>query len=551
MKVVIVGGVAGGATAAARLRRLDENAEIVLLERGGFISFANCGLPYYIGGEITDQSALTLQTPGLFNARFNVDVRVENEVTAIDTKAHQVTVVNHGCRKTYTEAYDQLILSMGAEPFIPPIQGVDSDKVLTLRNIPDTLKIKAYIQNKKPKTAVVIGGGNIGLEMADNLTSAGLKVTVVEMMDHVVAPLDMDMAADVEDYLESKGVTVLTGNGVTAMEDLGKTLKLTLKEGALQADMCILSVGVRPETKIADQAGVALNQKGAMIVDDQMRTNIQDIFAVGDAVEVRHFITGEPAMIQLAGPANKEARVAADVICGLDSHYTGSQGSAVLKIFDMSVASTGLNEKQAQAAGIIYDKVYTFSPSHAGYYPGAHNMSVKVLWNTVNQEIIGAQIVGYDGVDKRMDVLATAIRFGGKITDLTQLELCYAPLFGSAKDPVNFSGFVAENVITGKMKQFFWHDVADLPRDGSVTLLDVRTDGEVAGGRIDGFKHIPLDTLRDHLDEIPGGKPVYVHCHSGLRSYVACRILAGHGYDCYNLAGGYRLYASVMTKLSR
>lgn len=551
MKVVIVGGVAGGATAAARLRRLDENAEIVLLERGGFISFANCGLPYYIGGEITDQSALTLQTPGSFNARFNVDVRVENEVTAIDTKAHQVTVVNHGCRKTYTEAYDQLILSMGAEPFIPPIQGVDSDKVLTLRNIPDTLKIKAYIQNKKPKTAVVIGGGNIGLEMADNLTSAGLKVTVVEMMDHVVAPLDMDMAADVENYLESKGVTVLTGNGVTAMEDLGKTLKLTLKEGALQVDMCILSVGVRPETKIADQAGVALNQKGAMIVDDQMRTNIQDIFAVGDAVEVRHFITGEPAMIQLAGPANKEARVAADVICGLDSHYTGSQGSAVLKIFDMSVASTGLNEKQAQAAGITYDKVYTFSPSHAGYYPGAHNMSVKVLWNTANQEIIGAQIVGYDGVDKRMDVLATAIRFGGKITDLTQLELCYAPPFGSAKDPVNFSGFVAENIITGKMKQFFWHDVAGLPRDGSVTLLDVRTDGEVAGGRIDGFKHIPLDTLRDHLDEIPGGKPVYVHCHSGLRSYVACRILAGHGYDCYNLAGGYRLYASVMTKLSR
>lgn len=551
MKVVIIGGVAGGATAAARLRRLDENAEIVLLERGGFISFANCGLPYYIGGEITDQSALTLQTPGSFNARFNVDVRVENEVTAIDTKAHQVTVVNHGCRKTYTEAYDQLILSMGAEPFIPPIQGVDSDKVLTLRNIPDTLKIKAYIQNKKPKTAVVIGGGNIGLEMADNLTSAGLKVTVVEMMDHVVAPLDMDMAADVENYLESKGVTVLTGNGVTAMEDLGKTLKLTLKEGALQADMCILSVGVRPETKIADQAGVALNQKGAMIVDDQMRTNIQDIFAVGDAVEVRHFITGEPAMIQLAGPANKEARVAADVICGLDSHYTGSQGSAVLKIFDMSVASTGLNEKQAQAAGITYDKVYTFSPSHAGYYPGAHNMSVKVLWNTANQEIIGAQIVGYDGVDKRMDVLATAIRFGGKITDLTQLELCYAPPFGSAKDPVNFSGFVAENIITGKMKQFFWHDVAGLPRDGSVTLLDVRTDGEVAGGRIDGFKHIPLDTLRDHLDEIPGGKPVYVHCHSGLRSYVACRILAGHGYDCYNLAGGYRLYASVMTKLSR
>ncbi|MDD4508732.1 MAG: FAD-dependent oxidoreductase [Eubacteriaceae bacterium] len=551
MKVVIIGGVAGGATAAARLRRLDENAEIVLLERGGFISFANCGLPYYIGGEITDQSALTLQTPGSFNARFNVDVRVENEVTAIDTKAHQVTVVNHGCRKTYTEAYDQLILSMGAEPFIPPIQGVDSDKVLTLRNIPDTLKIKAYIQNKKPKTAVVIGGGNIGLEMADNLTSAGLKVTVVEMMDHVVAPLDMDMAADVENYLESKGVTVLTGNGVTAMEDLGKTLKLTLKEGALQVDMCILSVGVRPETKIADQAGVALNQKGAMIVDDQMRTNIQDIFAVGDAVEVRHFITGEPAMIQLAGPANKEARVAADVICGLDSHYTGSQGSAVLKIFDMSVASTGLNEKQAQAAGITYDKVYTFSPSHAGYYPGAHNMSVKVLWNTANQEIIGAQIVGYDGVDKRMDVLATAIRFGGKITDLTQLELCYAPPFGSAKDPVNFSGFVAENIITGKMKQFFWHDVAGLPRDGSVTLLDVRTDGEVAGGRIDGFKHIPLDTLRDHLDEIPGGKPVYVHCHSGLRSYVACRILAGHGYDCYNLAGGYRLYASVMTKLSR
>lgn len=545
MKTVIVGGVAGGASAAARLRRLDEQAEIVLLEKGCFISFANCGLPYYIGGTISDRSALTLQTPGSFNARFNVDVRVENEVIAIDPAAHSVTVLNRGNNKTYTESYDKLILSMGAEPIVPPIAGADLEGIFTLRNIPDTLKIKTYIQSTKPKTAVVVGGGAIGVEMAENLVDVGTAVTIVEMADHIIAPLDYDMAADVQNYLAEKGLDIRTGNGVTAIEKSGRGLKVTLSDGELMADMVILAIGVRPDTKIAVDAGIKTNARGAIVVNTQMQTDTQDIFAVGDAVEIQNFITDSPAMIPLAGPANKQGRIAADNVCGLGSVYTGTQGSAVIKAFDMTVAVTGLTEKAAQAAGIAYNKAYTFSPNHAGYYPGASSMSVKVLWRQDDERMIGAQIVGYAGVDKRMDVLATAIRFGGKITDLTELELCYAPPFGSAKDVVNMVGFVGENLVTGKVNQFFWDDVERLPRDGSATLLDVRTDAEVARGRIPGFTQIPLDCLRNRLDEIPKDKPVYLHCQSGLRSYIACRILMGNGYECSHLAGGYRLYAAI------
>ena len=544
MKTIIIGGVAGGATAATRLRRLDEKAEIIILERGEYVSFANCGLPYYIGGVITDREDLTLQTPESFKARFNIDVRVLNEAVKISPDTKTVTVKDLRTGETYEESYDNLILSMGTEPIRPNIDGADGSNVFTLRNIPDTLKIKNYIDTAKPHSAVVIGGGYIGVEMAENLVEAGLKVAIVELADHLIAPLDFDMAADVHRYIKSKGVYLHLNNGVKAIN--GNTV--ILQNGEITADMIILSVGVRPETAIAKDCGIELNPRGSIVVNNKMQTNIPDIYAVGDAVEAEDFITKKSAFIPLAGPANKQGRIAADNIAGFESVYTGTQGSAVLKLFDMTVATTGLNEKSATAAGIDYDKTYTYSASHATYYPSAAQMSIKALWDKKTLKIIGAQIVGFDGVDKRMDVLATAIRFGAKITDLTTLELCYAPPFGSAKDPVNMLGFVAENIVSGKLKQFFWHDVENLPRDGSVFLLDTRTPFEVMQGKIDGFVNIPLDELRDRLDEIPKDRPVYVHCHSGLRSYLACRILTGNGYDCYNLAGGWRLYESVINE---
>ena len=544
MKTIIIGGVAGGATAAARLRRLDEKAEIIILERGEYVSFANCGLPYYIGGVITDREDLTLQTPESFKARFNIDVRVLNEAVKISPDTKTVTVKNLRTGETYEEPYDNLILSMGAEPIRPNIEGADGSNVFTLRNIPDTLKIKNYINTAKPRSAVVIGGGYIGVEMAENLAQAGIKVAIVELADHLIAPLDFDMAADVHRYIKSKGIYLHLNNGVKSIH--GNTV--VLQNGEITADMIIMSVGVRPETAIAKDCGIELNPRGSIVVNNKMQTNIPNIYAVGDAVEVEDFITKKPAFIPLAGPANKQGRIAADNIAGYESVYTGTQGSAVLKLFDMTVATTGLNEKSATAAGIDYDKTYTYSASHATYYPGAAQMSIKALWDKKTLKIIGAQIVGFDGVDKRMDVLATAIRFGAKITDLTTLELCYAPPFGSAKDPVNMLGFVAENIVSGKLKQFFWHDVENLARDGSVFLLDTRTPYEVMYGKIDGFVNIPLDELRGRLDEIPKDKPVYVHCHSGLRSYLACRILIGNGYDCYNLAGGWRLYESVINE---
>ncbi len=544
MKTIIIGGVAGGATAAARLRRLNEKAEIIILERGEYVSFANCGLPYYIGGVITDRADLTLQTPQSFKARFNIDVRVLNEAVKVSPDAKTVTVKNLRTGETYEETYDNLILSMGAEPIRPNIDGADGSNVFTLRNIPDTLKIKNYIDTAKPRSAVVIGGGYIGVEMAENLVEAELNVAVVELADHLIAPLDFDMAADVHRYIKSKGIYLHLNNGVKAIN--GNTV--ILQNGEITADMIILSVGVRPETAIAKECGIELNQRGSIVVNNKMQTNIPDIYAVGDAVEVENFITKKPAFIPLAGPANKQGRIAADNIAGYESVYTGTQGSAVLKLFNMTVATTGLNEKTARLAGIDYDKTYTYSASHATYYPGAAQMSIKALWDKKTLKIIGAQIVGFDGVDKRMDVLATAIRFGAKITDLTTLELCYAPPFGSAKDPVNMLGFVAENIVSGKLKQFFWHDVENLPRDGSVFLLDTRTPFEVMQGKIDGFVNIPLDSLRERLDEIPKDRPVYVHCHSGLRSYLACRILTGNSYDCYNLAGGWRLYESVINE---
>lgn len=548
MKVVVVGGVAGGASAAARLRRLDESAEIIMFERGEYISFANCGLPYYIGGEITDRAALTLQTPQSFHSRFHVDVRINSEVTAIDPKAKQVTVRSKD-RGEYTESYDKLILSPGAAPIRPPMEGADNERVFTLRNIPDTYKIRGYVEEQHPKSAVVVGGGYIGVEMAENLKNAGVDVTIVELADHVIAPLDYDMACDVHRYLKEKGVGLILQNGVQSIREEGGALRLTLSDGEIDTDLVIMAVGVRPDTALAKEAGLELNRRDAIVVDEHMLTSDPDIYAVGDAVEVTDFVTGEKAYIPLAGPANKQGRIAADNICGIPTTYKNTQGSAVLKIFDMTVATTGVNERAAKAAGLDYDKVYTFSNSHASYYPGSTGMSIKTLYEKGTGKILGAQIVGFDGVDKRCDVLATAIRAGMTAKDLTELELCYAPPFGSAKDPVNFVGYVIENTLAGRVKNFFWDDVAKLPRDGSVTLLDVRTDLERENGQyIDGFIHIPVDELRERVGELDKSKPVYIHCRTGLRSYVACCMLAGLGFDCYNLSGGWRLYESILSE---
>ncbi|MCL2343483.1 MAG: FAD-dependent oxidoreductase [Firmicutes bacterium] len=545
MKVLIVGGVAGGASAAARLRRLDEDAEIILFERGPHISFANCALPYYLGGEITDRAKLTLQTPASFHARFNTDVRVNQEVVAIDRTAKTVMVRDLRTGEDYAESYDKLILSPGAEPVMPPI-AKKSGRVFTLRNIPDTYKIKDFMETEQPKSAVVVGGGYIGIEMAENLKNAGLDVTVVEMLDQVIAPLDYDMACDVHRHLRQKGVKLLLSEAVKQVTEDESGLCVILGGGELYADMLIMAVGVRPESGLARDAGLALGARGGIVVDTAMRTSDPDIYAVGDAVEITDFVTGQPGMIPLAGPANKQGRIAADNICGVHSKFRGAQGSAILKVFDMTVATTGINEKTAQKLGLDYDKVFLYSGSHAGYYPGAVNMSIKVLFEKSGGKILGAQIVGFEGADKRCDVFATAIRAGMTASDLAQLELCYAPPYSSAKDPVNMAGFTIENQLTGKVKNIHWHDVDSLPRDGSVTLLDVRLPREYAMGHIDGFENLPLDELRGHLDGLDKSKKVCVTCQVGLRGYIAARILSQRGFDVYNLSGGYRLYHSVV-----
>lgn len=544
-KILIVGGVAGGASAAARLRRLDETANIIMFEKDEYISFANCGLPYYIGGEITDKEALTLQTPESFNARFNVDVRNFNEVKAIDSKNKTVTVYNHRTQSEYQENYDKLLLSMGAKPIKPNIPGINSSKVFTLRNIPDTYKIKEYVDINKPKHAIVVGGGFIGIEMAENLHLAGVKVTIVEMANQVIAPIDYDMACEVHQHLKSKGIDLALKTTLQAINDDGEKLSVTLNNQIVPTDMVIMAIGVIPETAIIKGSGIATNKRGAIIVNDKMETSVTDIYAVGDAIEIKNYVTNKAGYVPLAGPANKQGRIAADNICGLDRHYQGTQGSAILKVFDLTVASSGINEKTAKELNFNYDKVYTYSANHAGYYPGAVNMSIKVLFDKKDGKILGAQIVGYDGVDKRMDVLATAIRAKMTGYDLTELELCYAPPYGSAKDPVNMVGFVIENILTNKVKQYNWEDVATLPRDGSVTLLDTRSELEYANGHIDGYINIPLDSLRSRLHELDISKPIYVTCQVGLRGYVASRILSQNGFETYNLNGGYRLYNTI------
>ncbi len=548
MKVVIVGGVAGGATAAARLRRLDETAEIVVFERSGFVSYANCGLPYYIGGVIEDQEELTLQTPESFYERFRVQMKVHHEVTAIDRSAKTVTVRNLATGEVFQESYDKLLLAPGARPTQPALPGVGLDCLFTLRTVEDTLRIRRFVDTQHPKSVVLAGGGFIGLELAENLRERGLDVTIVQRPKQLMTPFDADMAALIHREVRAHGVRLALGHTVEGFAESEGGVQVLLKdEQPLQADMVILAIGVTPDSRLAAEAGLELGLKGSILVNDRMQTSDPDIYAVGDAVQVNHFVTGQPALIALAGPANKQGRIAADNMAGGDSRYKGSQGSSVLKIFDLTAAATGLNEAAARRAGLDVEAVVLSPMNHAGYYPGGRVMTMKVLFERRTGKLLGAQIVGSDGVDKRIDVLATAIRAGMTAADLTELDLAYAPPYSSAKDPVNMAGYMMENLLTGKVKQFRLDELATLPRDGSVTLLDTRTTGEYSRGHADGFINLPLDELRDRLSELDPAKPVYVMCQSGLRSYLACRILTQHGFTCYNFAGGYRFYEAVTT----
>ncbi|MCI9368217.1 MAG: FAD-dependent oxidoreductase [Oscillospiraceae bacterium] len=546
MKVVIIGGVAGGATAAARLRRLDEQAEIVVFERSGYVSYANCGLPYYIGGVIEAPEALTLQTPESFFARFQVDMRVRHEVTAIHPDKKTVSVKNLGTGESFEESYDKLILSPGAKPTRPPLPGLELEQLFTLRTVEDTFRLKAHIDASRPKSAVLVGGGFIGVELAENLRELGLEVTIVEQLSQLMGPFDPDMASFLHGEVRRHGIRLALGRTVEGFVARDGGVDVLLKDAPpLHADMVALAIGVTPDTALAKVAGLELGPRGSIVVNDRMETSVPDIYAVGDAVQVKHAVTGQNTLISLAGPANKQGRIAADNICGGDSRYLGSQGSSVIKVFDLTAAATGVNETSARKTGLDVDTVVLSPMSHAGYYPGGRVMTIKVVFEKETYRLLGAQIVGYDGVDKRIDVLATAIHAGLTAIQLKELDLAYAPPYSSAKDPVNMAGFMVENLAKGIVRQFRVEDVKDLPRDGGATLLDVRTRQEYGMGHAEGFQNIPVDELRDRLDQIEPGKPVYVMCQSGLRSYIACRLLAGHGYEAYNFSGGFRFYDAV------
>ncbi|MBE5791113.1 MAG: CoA-disulfide reductase [Clostridiales bacterium] len=547
MKVVIVGGVAGGATAAARIRRLDEQAEIVVFERSGYVSYANCGLPYYIGGVIEDAEDLTLQTPESFFRRFRIQMKVRHEVTAINPDHKTVAVKNLETGESFYESYDKLLLSPGAKPVRPNLPGIDSDRIFTLRTVEDTLRIRNYVDQYQPRSAVLVGGGFIGVEVAENLRHRGIDVTLVELGKQLLTPFDADMAAFIHAEMRKQGVKLALGHMVKGFEEKADGVKVLIENAApLRADLVVLAIGVSPESSLAKEAGLALGLKGSILVNDRMETSAPDIYAVGDAVQVKHSVTGNDALIALAGPANKQGRIAADNICGGDSRYLGSQGSSVLKVFDLTAATTGVNETNARASGLNADAVILSPMSHAGYYPGGKVMTMKVVFEKGTDRLLGAQIVGYEGVDKRIDVVAAAIHAGMKAAQLKDLDLAYAPPYSSAKDPINMAGFMIENISSGILKQWRLEDAAGLPRDGSVTLLDTRTEGEYARGHIEGFKNIPVDELRNRLDEVEKGKPVYVICQSGLRSYIASRILEGNGYETYNFSGGFRFYDAVM-----
>ena len=544
MNYLIIGGVAGGATVAARLRRMDEKANIILFERGKYVSYANCGLPYYIGDTINNREKLFVQTAKGFTDRFRIDIRTEQEVTAIRPDKKEVEIKNLSTGETYTETYDKLVLSPGAEPLRPGIEGIGSKKIFTLRNVPDTDTIKNYVNTENPKRAIVVGGGFIGLEMAENLHDLGIQVDVVEMANQVMAPLDFSMAAIVHRQLTDKGVGLHLEDGVSRFEEKDGGVTVHLRSGKqIATDMVLLSIGVRPETKLAKDAGLAIGERGGITVNDYMQTSDADIYALGDAVEVRHLVTGQPALIPLAGPANKQGRIVADnIVFGNKEKYPGSIGTSIAKVFDLTVATAGANAKLLQRNNIPYISSYTHGASHAGYYPGAVPLSIKILFAPENGKLLGAQIVGFNGVDKRIEMLAQVIQRGGTVHDLTELEHAYAPPYSSAKDPVNMAGFVAENILNKKSRIIQWRELAELPAD--TIRIDVRTHDEYKLGTIPGFINIPVDELREHLDELPKEKPIVVTCAVGLRGYLAYRILVQNGFKhVRNLSGGYKTWS--------
>lgn len=544
MNYLIIGGVAGGATVAARLRRMDEKANIILFERGKYVSYANCGLPYYIGDTINNREKLFVQTAKGFTDRFRIDIRTEQEVTAIRPDKKEVEIKNLSTGETYTETYDKLVLSPGAEPLRPGIEGIGSKKIFTLRNVPDTDTIKNYVNTENPKRAIVVGGGFIGLEMAENLHDLGIQVDVVEMANQVMAPLDFSMAAIVHRQLTDKGVGLHLEDGVSRFEEKDGGVTVHLRSGKqIATDMVLLSIGVRPETKLAKDAGLAIGERGGITVNDYMQTSDADIYALGDAVEVRHLVTGQPALIPLAGPANKLGRIVADnIVFGNKKKYPGSIGTSIAKVFDLTVAAAGANAKLLQRNNIPYISSYTHGASHAGYYPGAVPLSIKILFAPENGKLLGAQIVGFNGVDKRIEMLAQVIQRGGTVHDLAELEHAYAPPYSSAKDPVNMAGFVAENILNKKSRIIQWRELTELPAD--TIRIDVRTHDEYKLGTIPGFINIPVDELREHLDELPKEKPIVVTCAVGLRGYLAYRILVQNGFKhVRNLSGGYKTWS--------
>lgn len=541
-KVLIVGGVAGGASAAARLRRLDEEAEIIIFERGEHISYANCGLPYYVSGVIDEREALLVSKPEAMRSRFRIDVRIFSEVTRIFPEEKAVEVQEQGGR-VYRESYDQLILSPGAAPLRPPIPGINDIDALVVRNVTDIDQIKKFIDEQKPQTAAVVGGGFIGLEMAENLHARGVETTIIEMSNQVMAPLDFEMAAILHEHIFNKGINLILEDGVKSFAKKDNGALITLQSGQeVQADLTILAIGVKPEIKLAKEAGLTIGELGGIKVNERLQTSDPNIYAVGDVIEVKHLVTGQAALLPLAGPANKQGRIVADIIAGRDRKYNGTQGTSIAKVFDLAAASTGANEKMLKKLGIPHEVLFTHSNSHAGYYPGATRLSMKLIFDKDNGRVLGAQAVGAQGVDKRIDDIAGVIRNKGTIYDLQELELAYAPPFSSAKDPVNMAGYVAENIINGDVRMIHWQELSQLNAK-EVCIIDVRDEEERKAKFIRGSLHIPVNDLRSKLAELPKDKEIVVYCEIGLRGYVAYRILTQHGFTkVRNLCGGWVTY---------
>jgi len=542
-RILIVGGVAGGASCAARTRRQSESAEIIIFDRGPFVSFANCGLPYYVGDVITDEKKLLVANTELFKQRFNIEVRLENEVLEIDRDAREISVKDLNSGQVYQERYDALVLAPGASPLRPPLPGIDLPGIFALRTIPDSRRIRNWIVERQVKQAVIVGGGFIGLEMAENLVKRGIAVTLLEMLPQVMPPLDAEMVTPVHDRLTANGVQLRLGDGVTGFEQTREgTLIVSTKSGEKHpADLVILGIGVRPETKLAKDAGLDIGDRSGIRVNEQMRTNDDHIWAVGDAVEVRDWVTGEWILIPLAGPANRQGRVAADAICGRDTTFRGVQGTTVCGVFDLIVAATGASEKTLKRVGMAYEKVYLHPGHHVGYYPGARPINIKLLFSPQEGRILGAQAVGEEGVEKRMDVIAMALQNRATVFDLEEAELCYAPQFGAAKDPVNLAGMVAANVLRGDAPIIHWDKLAE----EEALLLDVREVGEFEAGHVEGALNIPLTQLRDRVHELPKDQKIAVYCQVGQRAYYATRALRLQGFDAHNLTGGFKTYKAV------